>query len=398
MADEMALADKPHRIGARRERLEHLDMVRGLAALAVCLGHARAMVFVDYAQDPHRHFWKLPLYLLTSSGGQAVMMFFALSGFLVGGPALRRIHQHRWDFPDYAVHRLTRLWTALIPALVATALLDWVGHDVLHLAGYSGEYFEMIAGGPRPGKAIDFGPIAFLGNVAFQMGVFVPSFGSNGALWSLAYEFAYYFAIPFAWFACRSRSRFGWRIAAGAIAIAVPLIYPRPVTGLGTIWVAGAMVYLIKDHVAALSRARFRTFATVAMLTFTASYPLTYFGNVGNAVFGIACAATLPFLAACANPGGIYGRASFWLSEISFTLYVVHFPLLLLLWLALLAPHQFPVEQGFAIWAALVSVVITYAVAMWWLFERNTARVRAWTLRLLEPWLKSPARHFRNEA
>jgi peptidoglycan/LPS O-acetylase OafA/YrhL len=334
--------------------------------------------------NPHRQLWDIPFYLLTGVGSQAVVVFFALSGFLVGGPALLRIHQRRWNFPDFAVHRFARLWTALIPALLLTALIDWFGRDYLHLAGYSGEYHALIASGPRPGETIDLSPLTFLGNAAFLMTIKVPVFGSNGPLWSLAYEFAYYFSIPLAWLALRGGVAWIWRLIGAAAFLALLVFYPLNVILLGTIWLAGALGFVARGRVAALSRARFRLLAAFATLLLLATFPLTTRYELwGNIAFGIAWAVALPCLVRLRNPGGIYGRSSFWLSEISFTLYVVHYPLVFLLWLALLAPAQAGVGlASLATWAGLLAAAVGYALVMWWLFERNTGKVRAAAQRL----------------
>jgi glycosyltransferase involved in cell wall biosynthesis len=106
-------------------------------------------------------------------------------------------------------------------------------------------------------------------------------------------------------------------------------------------------------------------------------------GLLPDILFGLAWAFALPLLARLRNPGGLYGRASFWLSEISFTLYVVHFPFAFLLWLALFAPAQYALGlPGLAIWLGLLTATLAYAIGMWWLFERNTGRVRAAAQRL----------------
>jgi peptidoglycan/LPS O-acetylase OafA/YrhL len=65
------------------------------------------------------------------------------------------------------------------------------------------------------------------------------------------------------------------------------------------------------------------------------------------------------------------------LSEISYTLYVVHFPLLFVIGAAVLEGRQWPANgQGFLLFGGLIVVVLAISVGMWWLFERNTDRVR----------------------
>lgn len=368
----------------RRPTFDHLNMVRGLAALAVCVGHVRSFLFVDYGSRPPGHEYELPLYLLSALGGQAVMMFFALSGFLVGGPALGRISRGRWPFGRYAVHRFTRLWTVLIPALLAGALLDGVGRDVLHLAGYSGEYMA-LAQSVQPGQhMIDLSLRTLLGNVAFMANILVPVYGTNGPLWSLTYEFAYYFAVPLAWFALSRGGAIRWRLIAATVALAMLFVYPPTVWLMGTIWVAGALANLLLPRVMALARRPFLVLTGAAFLVVVATLPLTVLlGNKGNVAFGLACAAALPCLARLPSPGPRYSRLAFWLSEISFTLYVVHFPFVALCWFGLLAPYQFePGPAGLLAMFGLLAAVIGYAAGMWWLFERNTPRVRGWAERV----------------
>ena len=73
----------------------HLDALRGLAALAVFVGHLRSLLFVDYYTDSVVRGSAIEaVYLLTSLGHQAVMVFFVLSGYLISGSifgALERV-------------------------------------------------------------------------------------------------------------------------------------------------------------------------------------------------------------------------------------------------------------------------------------------------------------------
>ncbi|WP_052216043.1 acyltransferase family protein [Sphingomonas sp. ERG5] len=372
-----------HRTG----RFEHLDMIRGLAALLVLVGHVRGFVFIDYSDLTGTKLAAAPLYVIGGLGHQAVILFFALSGFLVGGRAMREIRQGRWNLPDYAVHRFARLWTALIPALIATALLDWIGRDLLRLNGYGAEYWDILSSGPFPGSDPTPTLTSFLGNIAFLQTIAVPVFGTNGPLWSLANEFWYYFLVPFAWMALAGRNiSVVARMFSALFAIVVLILLPFPIIALGSIWVIGATAWSLGDVVRALSPGRFLLLVAAIALAIAIGgvASLARPSLPTDILLGLACAATLPCLARLNNPGGFYGRLSFWLSEISFTLYVVHFPLIALLWFALLAPVQFGiVPLAFAAAAGLIVAAIGFAAAMWWLFERNTGRIRALFLQVL---------------
>gem|GEM_PF-2469380 len=65
------------------------------------------------------------------------------------------------------------------------------------------------------------------------------------------------------------------------------------------------------------------------------------------------------------------------LSEICCTLYVLHFPLLLFVATMLLKGRQFPENGESYLWfVGLATLILASSVLMWWLFERNTDRVR----------------------
>ncbi len=368
-------------------RFEHLDMIRGLAALLVLVGHVRGFVFIDYSDLSGAKLAAAPLYVVGGLGHQAVILFFALSGFLVGGRAMREIRQGRWNLPDYAVHRFARLWTALIPALIATALLDWIGRDLLRLNGYGAEYWDILSSGPYPGSDPTPTFTSFLGNIVFLQTIAVPVFGTNGPLWSLANEFWYYFLVPFAWMALAGRHvSVAARVFSALFAIVALILLPFPIIALGSIWVMGAIAWSLGDAVRALSPGCFHLLvAAIALAIAVGGVASLARPNLPTDILlGLACATALPCLARLSNPGGFYGRLSFWLSEISFTLYVVHFPLIALLWFALLAPVQFGiVPLAFAAAAGLIVAAIGFATAMWWLFERNTGRIRALFLQVL---------------
>src|SRR5262245_43740160 len=92
----------------------HLDVIRGVAAVAVLGGHIRGLFFAEYNQLAAHPLWVTVMYGVTSLGHQAVMVFFVLSGFLVGGSVLKNLDN--WSWRDYLINRLTRLYVVLLPA------------------------------------------------------------------------------------------------------------------------------------------------------------------------------------------------------------------------------------------------------------------------------------------
>ena len=104
------------------DRLAWLDFARGIAALTVCMGHVRSALFMDYVDLPDAGLATSLFYAWTGLGREAVMVFFVLSGFLVGGAVMRA--GPAFDWRTYAIARLSRLWVVLVPALLLTAALD----------------------------------------------------------------------------------------------------------------------------------------------------------------------------------------------------------------------------------------------------------------------------------
>mgnify|MGYP000113779209 CR=1 FL=1 len=101
-----------------------LDVMRWVAALVVVLTHVNDQVFLSMAETPEESrtlalmAWKL----ISASGNEAVIVFFVISGYLVGGAALAEfLRDGDIKLSNYMLRRCARLYTVLIPALVIGA-------------------------------------------------------------------------------------------------------------------------------------------------------------------------------------------------------------------------------------------------------------------------------------
>ena len=99
-----------------RDRNSTLDIIRGLAALEVMFSHLRGFLFEDFPRLPHPSLLVKAFYYLTGFGHQAVIIFFVLSGYLVGGSVL--VAKQDGFCLRYSVQRLARLWIVLVPCLL----------------------------------------------------------------------------------------------------------------------------------------------------------------------------------------------------------------------------------------------------------------------------------------
>ena len=228
-----------------------LDALRALAALVVFGGHLRQNLFVDWEASPRESLVDKLFFFTTGFGHEAVMVFFVLSGYLVGGSVLRLHQEGRWSWPAFLVARLSRLWIVLLPALAAGRRAGRARASPRRVA-LAGASPRSRRGSRRPpGWA----------TCSSSRRSSVPPFGSNGPLWSLSYELWYYLACPFVVAAATSRNR--WSRALHGLAAAGILAFTGPrIAVYFSIWLMGLCAFMAPR----LSLARGRTLAAASLL------------------------------------------------------------------------------------------------------------------------------------
>lgn len=378
------------RIGAppRGSPSVHLDALRGFAAFSVLLNHWRDAFFVEYPKLPHRNPLDAVFYFATGLGHQWVIVFFVLSGYLVGGSVLRSVDGGRWSWRSYLLARLTRLYVALLPALLLGGTLDWVG---MHLPGtawvYTGQS-GMRALVTNVHSTLTF-PI-FIANGLFLQtialpgmnGRSVPLFGSNGVLWSLSNEFWYYMAFPILVFLF-SRGR-SWRMrAACALGLLLWGWFVGPgIVLLGISWLMGAIIAITPSISA--NRVSMRILAIVAaVVTMGGGLVLAKMHDTSIAfdlVLGAAVTALI-WVTLCCGTSPLptaYVRVSRRAARSSYTLYLVHLPLIIFLKASLHIDRAAPGWNMMLIRVAILLGVVVYAQLVYEVFEKNTDRIRDW--------------------
>ena len=185
---------------AEQKEIVWFNAVRGIAAVEVCASHLRSFLLVNFAAVAQPTALDRVFYFATGLGHEAVVIFFVMSGWLVGGSVWRQQREGRFSWRDYGTARLTRLWLVLIPALLWTEAVDHIGFSISGGFGYDGSRFAMSSSGPGGAAPLDLSMTTFAGNALFLQTILVPVLGTNGPLWSLAYEFWYYAVFPlFGW-------------------------------------------------------------------------------------------------------------------------------------------------------------------------------------------------------
>ena len=333
--------------GTGGARLPALDGLRGLAALVVLLHHATlvAPTFADaHLGERLDGTWQTliysPLYVVVA-GGEAVFVFFVLSGFVLARPYVRSGPQPLAYYPK----RILRLYLPICGAAVVAFVLRAASHDPV--AGGSW-WVNRHADAPTLGGALA-GTVLLVG----------PATRINSALWSLKYEVVFSLLLPLYLVGARLVGRWRWALAALCVlcvvvsGIAAARVVPAdryaelmPMFGLGVV-----LAFAEPRLGAVLGRLRGRGWAgalvgaTVVLLT--APWSLLLATRPGHApapvLLGAGRAAALVgaglavVLAATWAPAGrvLAARVMRDLGARSYSLYLVHVPVIVLLATAL---------------------------------------------------------------
>lgn len=197
-----------------------LDALRAFAAQAVCVGHSFNL-FLGGGTTYLPHF--------------GVLLFFALSGFVIAHTLESKAIDPSYGLMAFVVERGARIYTAYLPALVLIAVLD-VGLGAL--------------GSPpsEVGWSIWWRNLLMLQNYVGPLTIGAPTYGSAGQLSSVAAEWHIYVFVGALYFFFRGRNRLLCLLVAW-VAAAQPLGYFRALPdsdrALFVIWVLGFGAYYV---------------------------------------------------------------------------------------------------------------------------------------------------------
>lgn len=349
-------------------KYDFIDVTRALAAFVVVASHAQQLI-IDRpltAGAIHRF-----LSMATTQGHNAVVVFFVISGFWIVRSVVRS--GDRFSYKDYLVARGARLWVVLIPALAIGGSLDFIGSTFFSSALYAGTQGSVAL---NYNVTERLSPSILLGNILFLQDIAVPSFGSNGALWTLACEFWYYVYFPLAYLAVHAR-RWWWILCAAFGLLILPGAH------LFVCWLMGGVVYYVSERRMTNGDVHW-AMPTVALAAFVAA-------NLGSKLIALPPYANDVLLAASFSVFMALGvRSSFgearglgWLAKMgsrsSYSLYAIHLPIIVFICNFLVGDHRL-----FASWVswgmvfALPVFVSGYAILFSRLTEDQTPLARRW--------------------
>jgi peptidoglycan/LPS O-acetylase OafA/YrhL len=369
-----------------------ISLMRGLAALEVAAAHLRSEVFPGMRDIAHPSVVYQLLAFATGFAHQAVVVFFLISGWLVGGSLLNKFAQAPQDrriLRAYAIDRATRLWTVLLPALCLMLAVGCVIGDA------APSQYDASAQN-------EYSAASFAGNLVGLQTVVVKNFGGNYALWSLANETWYYVQFPLLLIVFAGRTHLRQLCAATALVL-LGASLPLPITLYFALWLAGALFSRLRVDCSDMQRIGLVVAGVACSVYFRITGrndDLQVDSFLQDLVYGLPL---LTFLASMQRPldlGSRFvqrtARIAHVLSEFSFTLYVTHIPMIKLL--RHLGAQQLGRTQlvpgvplDYAIYFGMLLALMGFAYLSYLLFESHTFRIRRLVKAMLNTPMKRPA-------
>ncbi len=369
------------------------DYTRGLAALAVLIGHAAELFLRN---NP-----------LHSAGIQVggVFVFFLLSGFLIAYSVFRRYDDPTYSFRHFFIDRFARIFTAFIPALLLVALAD---HYILSLPAppptestrYIAGLYENAEWQHWLGNLFmlqDF-PIFQVARLLHLDGGdwFIRSYGSSAPFWTVSIEWWLYMLFGMV---VLLRLRRGqpfplWQLAIlGFVAIEPAYYFVGGVNNCLTLlwligmfaclgykfwplwcrklgWEIGSRRYILGLILAVLGGL---LAMAIRLLAIKLDIGTIRFAELQFGLFmGLALFAFFLLMGCISHVSAWFKTIGTFLANYSFSLYLTHYTVLTYLYV------KTPVSHAPAtFWQAIIYSNLL-AIVFWWLFERHYPKVGRW--------------------
>src|SRR5271165_5749528 len=360
--------DKP----PQRARLADIDVFRGIAALAVAAMHTREITWVGFRES-----WKLHSGLHASPdallgyltfpllwGSIGVPIFFVLSGYCIHRSQARaraRTGSFQLSPANFFLRRFFRIYPVFVGAMLFTLLCDSVSRHYC----------------PNNARLGDTGIGAFLANTFAIQGITRLNYGTDTALWTLSIEVQFYALYPLLLVAMRRLGNLRALFLLIALNIAsyftlqrhgIPLFSSFYVSWyLGALVAEGEAVGLLPILIAsAKRRAMLYSLSLAIMCCGCALFFLSPYA--ASQVWAVAFAAFL--FALLGRPAALHGLAARlfqWMGTFSYSIYVVHAPLVVLTSSFLFHSVK---QVSLAPFCATLLVVVGCAYGFSFIFER----------------------------
>jgi peptidoglycan/LPS O-acetylase OafA/YrhL len=353
-------------------KLKFFDSFRGIAALIVTIGHARWLLWEGYSNgyklhpDAYSFFEKFFMYLMSvfKFGHQMVMLFFVMSGFLIHYGFSKKIQDGvaKLDI-SYFKKRFIRIYPVLLVALLFTYLLDCLG-IFWHLPIYTSSTNNAII---NESIKIDLSNNNFVENL-FLYGSKV--WGSNVPMWSLKLEWFFYLIYPVFYLINSKYVKSSYLI----FILFSLIVFFRPIqlefiNGFFKniiicfpIWLLGAFIADVSTYRIQLNLKKFYYLMFFPLLPILVNVDSELIRDYCVAIGFVGLIAIM--LKSSIHFTILEGRFFSFFSRISYSLYIIHSPILVLFSALLFEMFggQLPQSQVFIFLGLIICVVVSYLV------------------------------------
>lgn len=372
--------DRPRLPVAKRDRLSSLDGLRGIAALVVVLYHCMATIpefwiFMSLngpRPEVYSPLWWMmstPFRLITA-GEEAVMVFFLLSGVVLTLPVLGNAS---FDWVNYFVARTARLWIPVVASVLLAAL--WIS-----LVHQDPEQSEV------PWVKDSSTPHLGFGLLARSMDPIKGSFRLNNPLWSLQWEFIFSLLLPVC--ICLAFWLRHWlalvlvacaALVAGGYWSHVPFLMHLPIFLVGSTMACNLSLLTKAGEKISGAKLSFLWWPLLLMAgaTLLSTELIVSSMNGANEVVlaasnGLASVGAAMLVFVCAFIPGegnvLKSRVVQWLGQLSFSLYLVHVPIIIFF------NHLFGAKEWVIPLLIALPTIFVIAQFFYWVVERPSHR------------------------
>ncbi|SEW27420.1 Peptidoglycan/LPS O-acetylase OafA/YrhL, contains acyltransferase and SGNH-hydrolase domains [Chitinophaga sp. YR573] len=353
-----------------KKSLSFLDGLRGLAALYVATGHARWLLWEggdNFKQLSHTYSTAGKMLAIGMSvfkyGHEMVLFFFVLSGFVIHlrySLQLSKGEEAPFSFGSYFFKRLKRIMPPYLFVFALTFICDSiVAHNQYSIYTHTTPL-------PLVNQNIVFvhSWSSLIGNIFFLQDAYVPVFGSNGSIWSLKYEWYFYMLYPVLLFFNRKSPWFTLIGLSGIFLIYLIgfhtgfVLFDQVVACLLSWWVGGFVADIYNGRV------QIKRYFLYPLAVIIPLIPLIHTSGINNLLkdqivaFGFTGLLVLLLDYRDKRIVQSFGKLK-WLGDCSYTLYLIHAPLLILANGILLKATNNVMPKSFVyVWLAVIGVVI----------------------------------------
>jgi peptidoglycan/LPS O-acetylase OafA/YrhL len=354
--------------------LAFLDALRGIAAFIVLVGHARWLLWEGFSsgyllhESSYAFFEKLSVYFLSlfKFGHQAVMFFFLLSGFVIHLKYSKNIAEFgnsTFSFLPYIKNRFKRIYPPLLFALLLTFILDLLGSRLGFLIYQKNTPIDLINNNVNFNHSF----INLLGNLLLFANSKVEIWGSNSPMWSLKLEWWIYLVYPiFIYLNSKSINK-GFAFVLGLLILS---FFISDFSFLNTIlksflfWFIGTLLADIYTNRIKIKHSYLSMF--IVCIPLVLLFPQIAINDFVNDLFWvIGFFGLLNTLFYLQNKGVKINflRKLKWLGDCSYTIYIIHFPILVFFNGLLLYYYEgLPKSQWFIYLSVIIIVAISYGL------------------------------------